>query len=133
VLAISLLAACGGNMPQTDNPVIEGTELTIDVTGGGAPPETYTLTCDPIGGTVPSPKKVCAALVAPQHNPFPGPRARAGCKERHGDGTLHVTGTWRGRELDVSYDQATTCSAKLLKTAAKTLGVTRPVVTASIG
>lgn len=133
LFTVMIVGGCSSLQPSKENPVIPGTDLQITVTGGGKPDQTLTLSCDPIGGTLPDSKAICGRLVAPQKNPFPDARSQIGCEPAEGDGTLHVVGTWKNNKIDQRFDQTTSCAIERWRTTAKLLGVTRPLVTPTPG
>jgi hypothetical protein len=82
------------------------TSLAIHEAGGLAGSIRYSLTCDPAGGTLPHPGRVCRALashpelltpVAPG-NPFPCP---------FGQPSFAISGRHAGRAVDVAYTACT--------------------------
>ncbi|MEO3786263.1 SSI family serine proteinase inhibitor [Actinocorallia sp. B10E7] len=87
------------------------TELTISLKkspGSGA--RTWTLTCDPPGGTHPEPKKACAQLAKQGEKAFEPIPADAVCTEIYGgpeQGT--VEGTWRGIRVRAAYQRKDGC------------------------
>lgn len=95
----------GGSTPSPGR-----TELTIAVTETrGGQPTTWTLTCDPPGGTHPDPAAACAALDAGDAA-FAPVSADVACTEIYGgDQTARVTGNWRGEPVDATFSRANGC------------------------
>ena len=87
-----------------------GGELTITVLHDPqAPSVTWTLTCDPPGGTHPDAEAACAAL-ATVPTPFAPVPAGMMCAQMYGGPqTATVTGTWRGQRVDASYRRTDGC------------------------
>lgn len=114
-LVLASAAACGSNeanVGTTTSPSThtQGTDLTVSVTAKpGAEPRTWTLRCDPPGGTLPDAAKACAAL-AKAKKPFrPTPKHQM-CTQIYG-GPQHATikGTWKGRQVSASYSRKNGC------------------------
>jgi hypothetical protein len=110
-----LLAACGaqqaGDGTGSASPSAPAaTQLTI--TARPAPTaaaQTWTLRCDPAGGTHPDPAAACAEL-AKATDPFsPTPLDRACTMIYGGAQTATITGTYRGHPVDASYERGNGC------------------------
>jgi Subtilisin inhibitor-like len=73
----------------------------------------FTLTCDPTGGTHPDPVNGCAKLdqfAASGADPFAPLPANQACSMLYGGpATARVTGVWRGRTIDTSFNRANGC------------------------
>jgi hypothetical protein len=112
-----LLAACGGGgtvgtgPSAPGSPTSAGTRLTVTVhPGPGRPPSTWTLTCDPPGGTHPAAGAACAALAAAAPDPFAEVPADTMCSQIYGGPqTATVTGTWRGRPVQARFSRTDGC------------------------
>jgi hypothetical protein len=79
--------------------------LVIKVTGPpGAPPQRWTLRCDPVGGTHPEAAKACRVLLHAK-NPFAPPPRGAMCPISAGARTATVKGTWFGHPVDAIFIQ----------------------------
>jgi hypothetical protein len=107
-----LLAACGtqsgGGSP---NPTSVGlTRLTVTARDSPtAVEQTWTLTCDPAGGSHPDPATACAEL-AKATDPFaPTPPDRACTMIYGGAQTATITGTYRGLSVNASYSRTNGC------------------------
>ena len=89
------------------------TDLRIEVWPAGrkaGPSTTLRLTCDPPGGDVPDPARLCAALAA-RTDPFAAPRGDEACTEIYGGPEeAQVTGTYRGTPVDARFDRTNGCA-----------------------
>ncbi|HEU4674407.1 MAG TPA: SSI family serine proteinase inhibitor [Motilibacteraceae bacterium] len=96
---------------SSGSPTSGGTRLTVIVhPGPGRPPTTWTLTCDPPGGTHPAPGRACAALAAAAPDPFAEVPAGTLCSQIYGGPqTATVTGTWRGRPVQARFSRTDGC------------------------
>lgn len=108
-----LLAACGtgsGDGTGRASPSAPATQLTI--TAHPAPntaAQTWTLTCDPAGGSHPHPAAACAEL-AKATDPFrPTPPDRACTMIYGGAQTATITGSYRGRSVNATYSRTNGC------------------------
>jgi hypothetical protein len=125
LLAIVVLAAGAGCGSETDaesdpappRPGDEaGTELEITFwpqgrSSGNA--QTWTLTCEPAGGTHRSPEDACARLAALE-DPFAPPSPDEICTEQYGGPEeAVVSGTYRGEP--VSYELARTNGCEIAR------------------
>ncbi|WP_200938181.1 SSI family serine proteinase inhibitor [Aeromicrobium sp. Root472D3] len=118
VAALVSLAACGsgtdgdgdGRAPDGDA-AASGTSLTIEVVSGeGATPKTYRLTCDPAGGDHPQPEQACDAIAAAGASVFePVPSDRSCTMVFGGPQTATVTGTYEGADVDASFSRQDGC------------------------
>jgi Subtilisin inhibitor-like len=122
-LALLALAACGtqsgGSGPVTSlSPSASapagagggGTALTIVFKDtAAATPQTWTLTCDPTGGTHPDATGACAALAAVD-DPFKPLDKTMACTEIYGGPqTATVTGTYKGSAVHASFARTNGC------------------------
>jgi hypothetical protein len=80
-------------------------ELRVVFSGLMHGPITYRLRCDPSGGTVPDPARVCAAIAADPAllYSFPGPDHSCPA----GGPAVTLTGTWNGKPLHSSFSVCT--------------------------
>lgn len=87
-----------------------GTHLTITaMANADATAQSWTLTCDPAGGTHPNPEQACETLAAAK-NPFAPVPADMACTEIWGGPqTATVTGTYRGQPVSASYNRTNGC------------------------
>ena len=99
-----------------------GTSLTITVTEGpDAQPQTWTLTCDPVGGTHPDAAAACAALAAVE-DPFKPVDKNMACTEIYGGPqTATVEGTYRGTAVNASFNRTNGCEISRWDAIAPTL------------
>lgn len=111
------LSACGSEKATSGDPVTgspgavspsPSTSLTIALNKSPkSQPITWTLTCDPAGGTLPAAAKACAQLTAGSFAPTP---AGTACTDIYGgpeQGT--VKGTFRGTPVDASFSRKNGC------------------------
>jgi hypothetical protein len=92
----------------------DGDHLTVTVRDAGADADgTYELYCHPGGGDHPDPESACAAVERNTRwgeDAFaPVPRGTVCTMQYGGPATAHVTGTWAGRPVDVTYDRRDGC------------------------
>ena len=114
VAALVALAACGSSedAPGDGGSAGDtGTSLTIVVTPDeGVTAKTYTLTCDPAGGDHPQPPQACDALDEAGAEIFDPVPSDAACTTLYGGPqTATVTGTYRGRVVDTTFDRINGC------------------------
>ncbi|MGW4238748.1 SSI family serine proteinase inhibitor [Streptomyces sp. NPDC004749] len=89
--------------------------LTVTVRGSGdrAADGTYELTCGPTGGSHPRAAAACdrlAKLAGEKRDPFAPVAKDAMCTMIDGGpATAKVTGTWRGRAVNASFDRTNGC------------------------
>jgi hypothetical protein len=100
-------AAAGAGAPNADH-------LTVTVRDAGADADgTYELYCHPHGGSHPDPDGACAVVERDTRwggDTFaPVPEGSVCTMQYGGPATAHVTGTWAGRPVDVTYDRSDGC------------------------
>ncbi|MFH8241669.1 SSI family serine proteinase inhibitor [Streptomyces sp. NPDC018321] len=88
--------------------------LTVTVRDAGPDADgTYELSCGPAGGTHPDPAGACAVVERDtrwgQDAFAPVPEGSVCTMQYGGPATAHVTGTWAGRPVDVTYDRRDGC------------------------
>nr|WP_256435421.1 SSI family serine proteinase inhibitor [Aeromicrobium sp. CFBP 8757] len=85
--------------------------MTIEVVSGeGAAPKTYRLTCDPAGGDHPQPEQACDAIAAAGASVFEPVAADQSCTMVFGGPqTATVTGTYEGADVDASFSRQDGC------------------------
>jgi hypothetical protein len=86
------------------------TDLTIVVDDGSGERTTWTLTCDPAGGTHPNPEAACAVLAANGRTALPPKPKDVGCTQVYGGPeTATIRGTWEGRPVRSSFRRTDGC------------------------
>ncbi|MGC5345093.1 SSI family serine proteinase inhibitor [Streptomyces sp. DT24] len=91
------------------------TRLTVTIANSGDPAAngTFVLECEPVGGTHPDPKGACARLAKAADlgdDPFmPVPQDLMCTLQYGGPATAKVSGTWRGREFEASFERSDGC------------------------
>jgi hypothetical protein len=96
LLVTAVLAGCGGDDEEPAAPP-DATELSVEVTGAASRPIRMTLRC---GGTCDVARLDKALTVDPE---------RACTLQYGGPEKAHVTGTLKGRPVDVTLDRADGC------------------------
>ncbi len=130
-LSVMALAACGSQgssgvgtsvAPSAPAGGDSGTSLTITVLASpDAQPESWTLTCDPAGGTHPDAAGACAALAAAD-DPFKPASKEGACTQIYGGPqTATVTGTYEGTPVDASFSRTDGCEISRWDAIAPTL------------
>ncbi len=120
-----LLAGCGAQNAKVDTPEhadsVPSTRLTIVVKDGSGA-VTWTLTCDPPGGSHPNPTGACTAL-ARATRPFDPVPADVNCTDVWGGPeTATIRGVWRGEPVDASYKKTNGCEIARWNQIAAALG-----------
>jgi hypothetical protein len=119
-----LLAACGtqsgGGSPNPS--ASAATQLSITARSAPtAPAQTWTLTCDPAGGSHPNPAAACAALAATA-DPFSATPPDRACTMIYGGAqTATIVGTYRGLSVNASYSRTNGCEIARWDTVAAVL------------
>ena len=118
LLAIVVLAAGAGCGSEADSDAEPGTveqpstELEIAFWSQGKTSEsgeTWTLTCDPAGGTHPDPEDACRQLAAID-DPFAPPPTDEMCTEQYGGPEqAMITGTYRGAPVSYPLSRTNGC------------------------
>jgi Subtilisin inhibitor-like len=110
-----LLAGCanastgaGGTVPPSSGGI---TSLTVTANPGeGAAPSTWTLTCDPPGGSHPQASAACAELVSAKGDPFAETPKGTACSMIYGGAQkAQVTGSFDGRPVDTKFSRTNGC------------------------
>ncbi|MFJ7496254.1 SSI family serine proteinase inhibitor [Streptomyces sp. NPDC097727] len=92
------------------------TRLTVTVSGTGDPTAegVFELKCGPAGGSHPAAQRACdrlEELAGEGADPFAPVPGDAMCTQQFGGpATARVTGTWRGRSIDTSFDRTNGCA-----------------------
>ncbi len=114
-----LMAGCGASSdsgsvtpqaPVSASATGSGTDLKIVVTDGAKTVSTWTLTCDPMGGTHPHPDKACAALAENGRTALPPVAKGMMCTMIFGGAqTATLSGTWAGKSVDSAFSRKNGC------------------------
>jgi hypothetical protein len=125
LFAVPLLAvACGATAststvtPQASASASPGptTELKIVVDEGTGKTDTWTLTCDPAGGSHPDPSAACAALAAKGRTALPPVPKGIMCSQLYGGAqTAKLTGSWDGKPVNASFSRQNGCEVSRWK------------------
>jgi hypothetical protein len=92
------------------SPSTSGTsQLTIVVDDGAGETTTWTLTCDPAGGTHPDPEEACAAVDGHRSALNPVPKGKMCAQVYGGPESATVTGTWRGEQILATLSRTDAC------------------------
>jgi hypothetical protein len=87
-----------------------GADLTISVSDGRTSTTTYTLTCDPTGGTHPQPATACDELAQRGPSVFAPVPAGSVCTDiAGGPQTATVTGTVGGKPVNATFNRIGGC------------------------
>ena len=97
VLVAAALAGCGGDDREQPAAPADATQLDVEVTGAASQPIRMTLRC---GGTCDETRIDAALTVDP---------GRACTLQYGGPEKAHVTGTVKGRAVDLTLDRADGC------------------------
>ncbi|MCO5998576.1 SSI family serine proteinase inhibitor [Actinoallomurus rhizosphaericola] len=108
-----------------------GTRLTVTVRASQtSAPKSWTLTCDPVGGSLPAAEQACtvlAAAAAKGEDPFaPTPKDQMCTQIYGGPQTATVTGTWNGKKIDATFNRRNGCEIKRWGNLASLFGATPP-------
>lgn len=131
LIGIVALAGCGddsdGGATTETSPESSSaleTELAVVLDEGeGAPPEEWTLTCDPAGGTHPDPGTACDALADLDPEIFEPVPPDAMCTMIYGGPqTAMVTGQWHGAPIDAEFSRENGCEIARWDAAVAVLG-----------
>jgi hypothetical protein len=131
VLLMVPLAGCAGSNADRDGPVVlpsadTTTSLTVTVSDGTAE-RSYTVECDPAGGTHPRPESACEFLELAGkwgQDPFATPPDDAVCAQVYGGPqTAAVSGRWRGRDVDARFSRTDSCQIQRWDNAVALLAV----------
>ena len=86
------------------------TDLVILIDDGSGAKTTWTLTCDPAGGTHPDPDAACRALGTHGATALPPVRKDVACTQLYGGPQqATITGTWQGRPVRSSFSRVNGC------------------------
>ncbi|MFP5218133.1 MAG: SSI family serine proteinase inhibitor [Actinomycetes bacterium] len=113
---VLVLAACsGGSDDDALSPAPEpiGRLVVEQDQGDGSPPQRWTLVCEQGGaasGDHPEAAAACAHLLDADEPFAPLPEDRICTQVYGGPQTAHVTGTWRGEEVDLRLSREDGCA-----------------------
>jgi len=140
VAATLLAAGCGSQHASDTSPTAAGkaggrasvspaasTSLTIKYTSAqDKAAQTWTLTCDPVGGTHPNAKVACQELAqAAGKDPFaPVPKGQMCTMIYGGPQVSTVTGTWNGKPVNANFDRKNGCETSRWNRLAALVGAT---------
>ena len=97
-------------MTESPTATPEATDLMIMVDDGTGTKITWTLSCDPPGGTHPDPAAACRALQANGAKALPPVRKDVACTQVYGGAqTATITGTWQGQRVRSSLSRVNGC------------------------
>lgn len=116
--AIAYDTGSGGHMEHVGNAVSGKDQLAFTLTDTGSPTTdgSYTLECHPGGGDHRAPQRACDALDTATRSgsdPFAPVSKHAQCTMIYGGpATAHVTGTWKGKEVDARFKRTNGCEVE---------------------
>lgn len=97
-------------MSEPSPPTPGPTDLTIVVDDGTGARTTWTLTCDPAGGSHPDPAAACTVLTSKGRQALPPKRKDVACTAVYGGPqTATVRGTWQGRQVFSTFSRTDGC------------------------
>lgn len=106
VLAIVMATLGTGAAAAATGP----SELTVTIQWGPGAKDTWSLRCDPVGGTHPNRVRACAFLDS-LARPFSAlPTGMACTMIYSGPERAHVVGQWRGRKVDTTFARNDGCA-----------------------
>jgi hypothetical protein len=109
LLVLPLTVACGGGSDRVATAGPE-TDLRVEVSRGeGAAPESWRLTCGPVGGDHPDAQRACEDLAGAQEALQPLPDDRICTEQWGGPQTARVSGTVDGEPVDVELSRVNGC------------------------
>jgi len=108
VLALSGCAGDSGGVSDDEHDATRSLEITVS-SGIDAESTSWTLTCDPPGGTHPDAESACRVLDEAEHPFAPVPADMACTQVYGGPETATITGTWDGDPVAASYKRTDGC------------------------
>ncbi len=112
IVALLVLSGCGGDSGAASDPTepLPASSLEITVSSDiDAEGTTWSLTCDPAGGTHPSPEAACGVLDETA-DPFAPLSDDMACTQIYGGPeTATITGTWDGEDVSATYNRTNGC------------------------
>lgn len=118
-------AACGSpDGAKAATAAGPSTSLAITFTAGpGSAPQRWTLTCRPVGGSLPHARAACAALGAARDPFAPVPRGVMCGQVDFGPQTVTVTGYRQGQRVSARFSRVSTCQEDRWKKVAALFGL----------
>lgn len=114
LLALVLLAGCGGGGASDETSVDAAIDLTVTVwpVGITADSVSWSLQCEPTGGDHPDAAAACATLTAVE-DPFGPVPPPARCRDIPGSSpeVAEIEGNFRGRRVDSRFSRESACVA----------------------
>ena len=95
--------------PSASPSATGASQLTIVVDDGAGATTTWTLTCDPAGGTHPDPEQACAAVDGHRSALNPVPKGKMCAQVYGGPERATVSGTWRGEQILATLSRTDAC------------------------
>lgn len=132
---IAMTAGCGSHVPGTRAaPARPATSLVITVTAGpGAAPRRWTLTCGPVGGSLPHARAACAALGGGRDPFLPVPPGVMCSQISYGPQRATVTGRWLGAPVSARFSRTDGCQEQRWQRMVAVFGIPSPASTPSGG
>ena len=97
-------------MSESPTAVSAATDLVIVIDDGTGATTTWTLTCEPAGGTHPDPGTACRVLQAHGAAALPPVRRDVACTQIYGGPQrATITGTWQGKRVRSSFSRVNGC------------------------
>ena len=112
IVALLVLGGCAGDSGDVSDRTEPRPDHSLEITvssGPDAEGTTWTLTCDPAGGTHPTPEAACQALdeAADPFAPVPDDMV---CTDIYGGPeTATISGTWDGESVAATYQRTNGC------------------------
>lgn len=112
---------------SSGNPATVLTITLREVEGQNGEESAFSLTCDPVGGDLPSAATACDNLASPTVDPFaPVPRDRLCQDVIDGPGQITVTGNWEDAAIDAQFSQRNSCESERFYNILRVLDLAQP-------
>jgi hypothetical protein len=119
IATLAVVIGCGAGSGTASQSATPSTKLTIRYWPAGigeGPVKTWTLRCNPTGGTLVRSAAACRKLAA-LGNPFARPKLEQMCTQQYGGpDQAQITGTYRGRQVFVALGLTDGCQIARFKT-----------------
>jgi len=113
-VVVGLVFMLGAAEPSPASP--GASELTVTVTWGSGLSDTWTLRCDPVGGTHPNRSRACALLNG-LTAPFSAAPTGMACSMIYsGPERARVVGQWQGKPVDARFTRTDGCATARWRT-----------------